>query len=247
MTLIQKFGIENISQLAETQEKIKQTHINKYGMNYNATVEYKEKLKTKFGVENIWQLISTKQTNIKNLGFDHVMKSPKIQQKRINSTYKKMFYSLHNSNRLKNLVTPMFTEAEYLLKQNKYEKFSWKCNSCGNKFSYSITNGFIPRCPVCFPLMYSSSKLEKEVTEYVKSIGLEIEENDRSIISPLELDIYIPSHKLAIEFNGIYWHSKEIGCDKWYHQYKTEKCDRINIRLIHIYEHEWKYSEAING
>lgn len=54
-----------------------------------------------------------------------------------------------------------------------------------------------------------------------------------------ELDIYYPDYRLAIEFNGDYWHSDECKESK-YHQNKTLACAQKGIRLIHIFEHEWK-------
>jgi hypothetical protein len=65
-----------------------------------------------------------------------------------------------------------------------------------------------------------------------------------SIISPNQLDIYIPSKKLAIEFNGLYWHN-ELHVDKNYHLNKTELCEKLGIQLIHIFEDEWLYKEDI--
>jgi hypothetical protein len=62
---------------------------------------------------------------------------------------------------------------------------------------------------------------------------------NKRIISPLELDVYIPEKKLAIEFDGLYWHSEESGKDKKYHLNKTELCEKQGIQLIHIFEDEW--------
>ena len=36
---------------------------------------------------------------------------------------------------------------------------------------------------------------------------MEYESNNRSILNGKELDIYIPSKNIAIECNGVYWHS----------------------------------------
>lgn len=60
-------------------------------------------------------------------------------------------------------------------------------------------------------------------------------QNDRTIISPLELDFVIPDKKIAIEVNGIYWHSKH---DKNYHMNKTEKSNDKGYSLIHVYDFE---------
>ena len=88
------------------------------------------------------------------------------------------------------------------------------------------------------------SKYEKIIGEYIKSLGVSIIENDTTILNGKELDIYIPSHNLAIEFNGLYWHSEEFVGDD-YHLNKTNECESKGIRLIHIFEDEWLYSEEI--
>ena len=69
--------------------------------------------------------------------------------------------------------------------------------------------------------------------------------NSRSIIPPLELDFYLPDFNLAIEFNGIYWHSESKRIDKNYHLDKTLKCQSKGIQLIHIFENEWINKQEI--
>ena len=96
-------------------------------------------------------------------------------------------------------------------------------------------------CPKC-GLNYDKS--EGEVKEFIKSIGVLYVENTKKIISPLELDIYIPSHNLAIEFDGLYWHS-EIHKPSNYHLNKTELCEKQGIQLIHIFEDEWRDKQDI--
>lgn len=85
-----------------------------------------------------------------------------------------------------------------------------------------------------------SSHYETEIIRYIKEVkpGIEVVTHNRSILNGNELDIYLPEYKLAIEFNGTYWHSsiqKPIN----YHQNKTALCAQKHIRLIHIFEHEW--------
>lgn len=59
-------------------------------------------------------------------------------------------------------------------------------------------------------------------------------QNSKSIISPYELDFFIPKYSLAIEVNGLYWHS-ELGGGKRtrsYHIKKWKKCKDQNITLL---------------
>ena len=87
--------------------------------------------------------------------------------------------------------------------------------------------------------MSGTSYSEKEIVDFIKSIcDYEIIENSRQIISPKELDIYIPSKNLAIEFDGVHWHD-ENHIDKNYHFNKTRLCNEKGIDLIHVFEDDW--------
>jgi hypothetical protein len=121
--------------------------------------------------------------------------------------------------------------------KNKNIFYKFKCVKCGNEFKDHLHSNF-PRCKICFPS--NVSFFEKEIFEFVKSIyNEEIIENDRNILSGRELDIYLPELNLAIEYNGLYWHSELKGKDKNYHLNKTKECKEKGIKLIHIFEDEW--------
>ena len=84
----------------------------------------------------------------------------------------------------------------------------------------------------------NKSSYESDIEEYVRTLCDNIVLRDKTILNGLELDIYLPDYKLAIEFNGTYWHSS-IKKDYKYHYNKTLECAKNNIRLIHIFEYEW--------
>lgn len=84
------------------------------------------------------------------------------------------------------------------------------------------------------------SREEKELENYIRSIySGEVKTTVRGIIGRNELDIYLPEINLAFEFNGNYWHC-DIFKDKYYHQSKTIDCAKQGIRLVHIFEYEWR-------
>ena len=92
---------------------------------------------------------------------------------------------------------------------------------------------------------HGKSEMESDILKFIKSNhNKEILNNKKNIISPLELDIYIPDLKLAFEFNGLYWHS-EVNKENNYHLNKTEECEKQAIQLIHIYEDDWIYKQDI--
>lgn len=97
-------------------------------------------------------------------------------------------------------------------------------------------------CDFCSNI--GTSKMEKEIITFLKDSGFAFIENSRQIIKPFELDVFIPSHNIAIEFNGLYYH-QDNGSNRKYHLDKTELCESKNIQLLHIFENEWLYKKEI--
>jgi very-short-patch-repair endonuclease len=98
----------------------------------------------------------------------------------------------------------------------------------------------LPRIP--------DSKIQIRLHEFFKSnIDANCKSNDRSIITPLELDITSEKFKVAIEVNGVYFHNVKFK-DKHYHHDKTMKCKASGYDLLHFtdIELEEKFSIAAN-
>ena len=144
----------------------------------------------------------------------------------------------------------------------------------GNKFEYGSLEGYLDnrfvwqiKCPKhsWFPQPVvshlrgqgckdcakelSSSRIEKELVSYLKSLGLDVYQNYRPFwMNGEELDIFIPSLDLAIEYNGgTYHHSTpNTGIDFYeatkrpsdYHLNKFMTCKDNDVKLIHIFDFE---------
>lgn len=89
-----------------------------------------------------------------------------------------------------------------------------------------------------------SSKAEHEIIDSIKSFGVECGKN-RKILNGKELDIFIPSHNLAIEYNGNLWHSENYGKDKKYHLNKLDECNKKGVKLVQIFEDEYMLHKDI--
>ena len=95
-------------------------------------------------------------------------------------------------------------------------------------------------CPVCSHIY---SKPHREIEDYLKSLRISFTSNDRTVIPPLEVDIYVPERKLGVEFNGQYWHSLGADAMPWQkrkHLDKWKLCHEAGIGLLQIDEHEWR-------
>lgn len=123
----------------------------------------------------------------------------------------------------------------------------WICNDCNHEWEALISNrsrGF--GCPECSGAV---SKQEKDFFSFIKTLlnGVEVLGNTKEIITPKEIDVYIPSMKLGFEYNGIYWHDKptylkdlETGRDPVSREaQKTELCLRKGVTLIHVWSDDW--------
>ena len=143
--------------------------------------------------------------------------------------------------RVSEWVTPMFSREEYngCFRKNHYQ---WKCQKCNNIFQDHVDYGRVPVCKICNPKFISSGELELQ--EFLTQNQIDFISNDRSVLDGLELDILIPKLKLAIEFNGVYWHSSEKK-DHQYHVKKYIQCRNAGIHLIQIFDDEWSKKKNI--
>ncbi len=111
----------------------------------------------------------------------------------------------------------------------------WKCKKCGFEWSASLNNRASKRnrtmCPNC-SIAYRTSIPEKICSFYLKRIFPDLVENYTSpLIENMELDIYIPSRKIGIEFDGEAWHQNKERDLK-----KDLLCKNNGILLLRIRE-----------
>ena len=71
-----------------------------------------------------------------------------------------------------------------------------------------------------------SSDLENQVAEFVESIGLTVTRNTRVNGLDFEIDIFVPSLNIGIEFHGLYWHTEQNQPRKNIHNYKHKCCSK---------------------
>lgn len=111
-----------------------------------------------------------------------------------------------------------------------------KCTALEYKKKFDINQANKQRKCVMQQELYS------ELTKFTNESILM---NNRQILpNGLELDIYCPSKKIAIEFNGLYYHSfdentYDIEYEQYRHLMKTIFCEQLGIHLYQITEDEW--------
>lgn len=151
----------------------------------------------------------------------------------------------------------MFTADEYAQLGDSVEH-RWKCLECGREFKTFRNETWYKegavkayaQCTSCHPVneQVGSSSAEKQLFEFVHSIepsAFNYQLQSKHIIPPYELDIYAPAKKLAVEYDGLYWHSDAAGVTSAYHLMKTQLCEQQGIRLVHVFENEWLQKQDI--
>lgn len=185
LSIMKKYGVKNVFELKEIQNKIKETNNIRYGVDNPLQSDM---IKNKM-----------KKTNLEKYGCENVFQNDDIKKKIIKTNNERYGVS-----------------------------FPQQSSKIRNKYS----------------ALHRSSSVENELFDYIKRNSDGVEKNVKNIIDGYELDIYIPSLKLAFEFNGLYWHN-ELNKNKNYHLNKTNLCENKGISLIHIYEDQWEFKRPI--
>lgn len=220
-SILSKYGVENPFQLKEFRDKANNTILNRYGVKHaNQSKEIANKISKKLKNRVI------NRTNFIDIKWEKLKEYEKISD-----------------------MVPLFDKKELENKKLNIEfenKFKFKCNKCDSITEVYLSNGYLPSCKCSNYKGYSV--IEEEVVKFLRD-DLKIDNihlNRRDILpNRLEIDCYLPDFNLAIEVNGIYWHSESMGKYRDYHLYKTEKCNINGIDLIHILDYEWVYKKPI--
>lgn len=124
---------------------------------------------------------------------------------------------------------------EEILPGSRYNAW-WKCE-LGHSYQapiHDITSG--NGCSVCAKEKRTSFP-ELAIYYYLKKAYPDTVSGDKRLLNGLELDVYIPSLKTAIEYDGTHWHL-DSNRDK----NKARVCEANGIRLIRVKEEDSRVS-----
>lgn len=89
-------------------------------------------------------------------------------------------------------------------------------------------------------VLYKTESSDQEnLKDWIASLGFDVKFNDKSLIYPKELDIFIPSLNIAVEYHGLIWHSEARSGTKTGHLDKLKACKDKGIDVIQIFNNEW--------
>lgn len=231
---IEKYGVANAMQVKEFADRC----VSSFKKNNDIKDVIKKRKATnleKHGDENFTNQIKKEITSLVKYGVKSKLCLKEVIDK---SILKKKENSLDKLNSIDGFEWKI---DNYTKLQSNYLV---KCNSCGLEFyknaEQALLNGI--KCPVCTP--YGESSYERDLRSFLDELNIEHIDNSRDIIKPYEIDVYIPSIKLGIEINGLYWHSEKFK-DNDYHYSKYKLAKENEIELWQFFEDEWIYKKDI--
>lgn len=233
-TCLEKYGVDHPLKNEQIKQKVADTKVAKYGEQWyrnninQATIRIHGDIASRLS----WVREKVKQTSLQKYGSTTPMNSVKNIDKHKRDHYTAVYDKFCNLIKLKGYIC--------LSSQQQFADYTQPIqlqHECGNVINTLERSFYKIRVCEC---QSQTSFGENELANYIQSLipNVEIIRHDRKILGKQELDIYIPSLKLAFEFNGNYWHSS-LFHNKAYHTNKTKQCVKKGIRLIHVFEYQW--------
>jgi hypothetical protein len=265
-TNLEKYGVKNILMTEENKKKLLDTNKNNKQEISLKLVEaakrknkedIKEKIQANWKNKSEEERYEIKQNQLNKKKEKYGTFTPNLEKTAI--TRKKNTFLKKIDILAKDNIVCLFSENEY--KGVKWLRYKFKCLTCETTFESSFDNGRNPKCPKCNK-NNGTSKPELELFEFLETLNIKggFKRNCKTLIKPLEVDAYFEELKIAIEFNGNYYHSAEYldehkqtgkikqilkqkgleeNIGKNYHLLKTLLLNDLGIELLHINEYEW--------
>lgn len=234
--ILNKYGVENISQLSEIKQKKKDKSVEKYGVdNPMKAMKVKEKIKRnnieKYGVENPMQLKEVQDKLKKKInekyGKEFALQVYDFQRKYKNTMNKR--YGKSNPSKIKEMKIKIINT-----NIDKYGvPYACMLEQCKN------ANG------------YTRSKINRKFSQKLNE--LEIKNEQEFNIGKYSFDIKLKNSNILVEINPTYTHNSTIGInfrnhykqptEIEYHYNKTLKAKENGYKCIHIFD--WDNQEKI--
>lgn len=272
-TSMKRFGVESPMKNEYVKNKAKTTNVERYGGNSpmcsdeikKKAAETAEKNFGGFGIASPELSARIQNTNIQKYGVPYPAQSEIVKQKIENTCLErygsKSWFSTQA--RLERVVNDKSKIDEYMMFSSDPESYI--------RSHYDYTPTCVQLCKdigVTDTTIYSilikhncrelatfrESSMEVHINEFLNLIapGIKIQRCCRSVITPLELDFYLPDYKFAIECNPTVTHNSSFK-DPWgmkpkymsYHKKKSDMCEEAGVFLFHIFGYEWKSKQKV--
>lgn len=222
-TCLERYGVKNAMESPQVREILEENNRERYGVKYP------------FQSSDIQDKV--KQTLIDRYGTTYVLEQQYFKDK------SKETRSKRHISKNPNIINIEYTGGDtiYTCKCPHPE-----CDKCSEKtFTISSSKYCVRQyegrelcTTLCPGTKHSNTTIEQFIKTVLDEHRVVYEYNNRDILDGKELDIYIPDKRIAIECNGVFWHSTKSPCNHpaSYHFNKWIQCINKGIQLITVWE-----------
>jgi hypothetical protein len=264
----EKLRVANTNNSVERQEKIKKTNIERYGVEHAAqrsdvVSKIKQTNNERYGTECAMNAPSIrdsiKKNNIERYGVENPAQTEYVKEKikktklckygdenynnraKASATMDSLYGDHYSKSHWDEITTELMADAQLLgefVKGKTIDAAAIELNIAPTTLRTALYKYDI--------VTYDARKnqYEEMIADLLRELGIFFIRNDRLTLSGKELDFFIPAYNIAIECNGIFWHSELMGKTRTYHLTKTDECAKIGIHLIHLWDYlfddKWK-------
>lgn len=235
------YGVDNVFQLDDVKKQSRITLLDLYGVEY---ISQSDAIQSKIT-----------ETNLNKYGVKHPMMLKEFQDKAKATNLKKYGRYAFTQKHISNITNwYLFINDPRAYIQANYETTPRSAELAEDLgVDQSTIDIYLSKHGAADCVRRAKSLMELEVCQFIQSIcNTPIIQNDRTVIGPNELDIYLPEYKMAIECNPTVTHNSSVP-DPWggeckprnYHLLETNECEHAGIFLFHIFGSEWSYHRPV--
>lgn len=231
------YGCNNAFQADEVKEKIRQTTLVKFGVDNPSKSpvvrnRVRETVIGRYGVDHVFKDDTVKKkielTNLERWGFTRPSQNEIVKDKIRKSREKSFLGSMDADNPCMESVVGEYENSDITI-SGLAKKLGVNQTTLRN---YLVKNGVTIR-------QTQVSYEEKLLSDSISDMGVHVVRNTRVVIPPKEIDIWIPSHNLGIEYHGVYWHSDAAPKSvKTTHIEKAKLAKDAGISLLQFFSNE---------
>lgn len=247
-TCASRYGVDHPSQLESVKKKKKETSIKNYGVSHPRKSKIvvdktKETCLAKYGGTGPASSRQVREKMVKTMkaryGYSSPQQVPAIREKTLKTNIEKYGKEYHYQTHISDRALDLLRNPDWLREQHHNNQKSHLMIAKELSVSPSCVDHWARQHNI-ETKYHNTSAEESEVEEFLTSLGINFQKNDRTVLGGKEIDFYLPEHQLAIELNGVYWHSELAGkTSNQYHINKTKECLTKGIRLFHVWDTEW--------
>lgn len=250
-TNLSKYGTEFAAQNEDVKRKIAERNIEKYGVKTTLLLpemqdQIRKTLEIRYGVSNPMQSkeIKTKAMETCVERYGHVVYPHSLEGREIVKNTMKSRYNVTSISQLKfsQPVRDLLQDTERFHMEYKKLGINGLCEQYP-ELNYGMCRSKLIREGVEDVIKFS--KPESFVKDILDQLGVRYSYHNRKIISPQELDFYLPDQSIAIEVCGLYWHRHSLLNDRFYHLKKLESCLAKGINLLTIFSDHIDHKPSI--